>query len=72
MCLAIPMELKEIKGDVGVVEMGGMTKEIRLTFIEEPRVGDYLIVHAGFAIEKLDEEETRKTLSLFKKLEGSS
>ena len=70
MCLAIPMELKEIKGDVGVVEMGGMSKEIRLTFIEEPRVGDFLVVHAGFAIEKLDEKEARETLALFEKLEG--
>jgi hydrogenase expression/formation protein HypC len=64
MCLAIPMELVEVDGDRGVVEAGGVRKEIRLTLLEAPAVGDYVIVHAGFAIQKLDKEQAAKDLAL--------
>ena len=69
MCLAIPMELKEIRGETGVVEVGGVRREIQLTLMEDPKVGDYLIVHAGFAIQKLDKEQALKDLELFAEIE---
>ena len=53
MCLAIPFQLVEINGSVAVGEALGMKREIRVDFIPEPKIGDYVIVHAGFAIERL-------------------
>ena len=57
MCLAIPLQLVEINGKTAVGEAMGMRREIRVDFIEEPRIGDYVIVHAGFAIERLPEQQ---------------
>ena len=56
MCLAIPLRLIEINGKTAVGEAMGMRREIRVDFIEEPKIGDYVIVHAGFAIERLPEQ----------------
>ncbi|MFA5139012.1 MAG: HypC/HybG/HupF family hydrogenase formation chaperone [Elusimicrobiota bacterium] len=69
MCLAIPMELKEVRDETGVVEVGGVRREIQLTLMEDPKVGDYLIVHAGFAIQKLDKDQALKDLELFAEIE---
>ena len=57
MCLAIPLQLTEINGKTAVGEAMGMRREIRVDFIEEPKIGDYVIVHAGFAIERLPEQQ---------------
>ena len=57
MCLAIPLKLVEINGKIAVGEAMGMRREIRVDFIEEPKIGDYVIVHAGFAIERLPEQQ---------------
>jgi len=57
MCLAIPLQLVEINGKSAVGEAMGMRREIRVDFIEEPKIGDYVIVHAGFAIERLPEQQ---------------
>ena len=57
MCLAIPLQLVEIEGKTAVGEAMGMRREIRVDFIEEPKIGDYVIVHAGFAIERLPEQQ---------------
>ena len=57
MCLAIPLRLIEINGKSAVGEAMGMRREIRVDFIEEPKLGDYVIVHAGFAIERLPEQQ---------------
>ncbi len=57
MCLAIPLQLVEINGKTAVGEAMGMRREIRVDFIEEPIIGDYVIVHAGFAIERLPEQQ---------------
>ena len=57
MCLAIPLQLIEINGSTAVGEAMGMRREIRVDFIEKPRIGDYVIVHAGFAIERLPEQQ---------------
>lgn len=57
MCLAIPLQLIEINGKTAVGEAMGMRREIRVDFIENPKIGDYVIVHAGFAIECLPEKQ---------------
>lgn len=67
MCIGTPMELREIKGDTGVVELGGTTKEVSLELIEEPKVGDYLIIHAGYAIQKIDKAAADKTIADFRR-----
>ena len=57
MCLAIPLQLIEINGKTAVGEAMGMRREIRVDFIEDPKIGDYVIVHAGVAIERLPEKQ---------------
>lgn len=68
MCLAVPMRLVERQGNTGIAEISGVRKEVRLDLLPEAQVGDYLIVHAGFAIQQLDEQEAEATLSLFREI----
>ena len=57
MCLAVPLKLIEINGNEGIGEANGITRRIRLDFIKNAEIGECVIVHAGFAIEKLQEEQ---------------
>ncbi|WP_457574394.1 HypC/HybG/HupF family hydrogenase formation chaperone [Desulfolithobacter sp.] len=77
MCLAIPMRVVEIKGgsdslldpQVAVVDADGIRKEVRLDLVDRmPETGDYLIIHAGFAIHCLDAEEARTNLELMREM----
>ena len=68
MCLAIPLKLVDINGNTATGEALGMTREIRVDFIPEPKVGDYVIVHAGFAIERLGEEQALEDLEAWKEV----
>ncbi len=68
MCLGIPVRLLEKRGDKGIGEIGGVRREIDLRLLEDVEVGDYVILHAGFAIQKLDEKEAEETLSLLKEV----
>jgi len=66
MCLAIPARVVELmEGDGARVDLGGVRKEISLALVEDVAVGDYVIVHVGYALSKLDPEEAEKTLALF-------
>lgn len=65
MCLAVPIQIKSIDGQSAVVEIGGVRRTINLAFTPEARVDDYVIVHAGFALSVLDEQEAQETLRLF-------
>ncbi|MFO7818191.1 MAG: HypC/HybG/HupF family hydrogenase formation chaperone [Thermodesulfobacteriota bacterium] len=66
MCLAVPMEVTSIEDNVARIEVGGVKNEVRLDIIDEqPQVGDFVIVHAGFAIRRLDREEGLETIKLF-------
>ena len=66
MCLGIPMQVQEIKENVALASVSGTTRKIYLDIMdEEVKVGDYVIVHAGFAIHRIDEGEARETLRLF-------
>jgi len=69
MCLAVPMKLVEITGPgVGKVDAGGIKADVSLAMAPDAKMGDYLIIHAGFAIEVLDHEEAMIRLDLFKEL----
>jgi hydrogenase expression/formation protein HypC len=68
MCLAVPMRLVKIEGRLGTAELGGVSRQVGLDLLENPQVGDYLIIHAGYAIEKLDPDEAQKTLDLFRQI----
>ena len=68
MCLAIPLKLIDISGNTATGEALGMTREIRVDFIPEPKVGDYVIVHAGFTIERLGEEQALEDLEAWKEV----
>lgn len=66
MCLAIPARVAEILGgDQAVVDLGGVRKEVSLALVDDVRVGDYVIVHVGYALNKLDPDEAARTLALF-------
>ncbi len=62
MCLAIPLKITEINGNTATGEAMGMSREIRVDFIPQPKIGDYVIVHAGFAIERLPEQQAMEDL----------
>ncbi|MEW6554597.1 MAG: HypC/HybG/HupF family hydrogenase formation chaperone [Actinomycetota bacterium] len=65
MCLAVPAEVLELKEDeIALIEIGGVRKDVSVMLVDDVRVGDYVLVHAGFAIEKIDEHEAHKTLEL--------
>jgi len=68
MCLAVPMKVVEIEGPVARVEDSGVRRQVRVDLIEGVQVGDYVIVHAGIAIERLDADEAQATLRLFAEL----
>lgn len=71
MCLAIPAQVVELRdGDMAVVDLAGVRKEISLSLVDDAVVGDYVIVHVGFALNKLDPEEAALTLALFEQLGG--
>jgi hydrogenase expression/formation protein HypC len=66
MCLAIPSRITRIDNDMAVIDVDGVQREASLLLIEDARVGDYVIVHAGFAIQKLDEAAALETLDLLR------
>jgi hydrogenase expression/formation protein HypC len=73
MCLAVPMKLVELTGEgTGKVDAGGVRTHVSLTMIPQARVGDYLIIHAGFGIEVLDDEEAQIRLDLFRELAAAT
>lgn len=65
MCLAIPARVVDIAADdQAIVDLGGVRKNISLALVEDVQVGDYVIVHVGYALTRLDPEEAEKTLTL--------
>lgn len=70
MCLAIPAQIVELlDGEQALVDMGGVRKAISLALVDGIAVGDYVIVHVGYALNRLDLEEAQKTLELFARME---
>ncbi|QQP91042.1 HypC/HybG/HupF family hydrogenase formation chaperone [Skermanella sp. TT6] len=72
MCLALPARIVEIHNDdSATVSLGGVRKQVSTALIEEPAVGDYVIVHVGYALSRLDPAEAERTLALLAALEQS-
>jgi hydrogenase expression/formation protein HypC len=74
MCLAIPGKIESVSGDnplsrTGKVNFGGILKEVSLAYVPEAKVGDYVIVHVGFALSRLDEDEAHKVFDYLKEME---
>lgn len=66
MCLGIPMKILKMQGDSATVSVESVRRRINIGFLTRPKRGDYVIVHAGFAIEKIDPKKARETLRLLK------
>ena len=72
MCLAIPAKIVEINGLMATVDVGGVRKEISLALVDDVAVDDYVIVHVGYALNRLDPEEADATLKLFQQIAAES
>ena len=68
MCLAVPALVESIDGDYAQVDFGGASKRVCVTLLPDLQVGEYVIVHTGYAIEKMKPEEAKKTLALFEEM----
>ncbi len=68
MCLAVPSKIISIQDNLAEVEMAGVVQTVGLDLVPEAKINDYVLVHAGFAIQVINEEEALKTLGLFKEL----
>jgi hydrogenase expression/formation protein HypC len=72
MCLAVPVQVVELlPGEIARVDAGGVRKEISLALVEDVKVGDYVILHVGYALQKLDPAEAARTLALFGALDAA-
>ncbi len=65
MCLAVPVRVLQIDGQKALVELGGLARQASIMLVPDVQVGDYVLLHAGFAIQKLDEREAEETIRLF-------
>lgn len=72
MCLAVPVRVNRIIGMMAEVELGGVSREVSLALTPEAREGDYVLVHTGFAISVLNEQEAQETLALFAEMEEAA
>lgn len=68
MCLGVPMRVISIDNETAVCEIDGVRREASLMMVDGVGVGDFVLIHAGFAIERLDEEDAKQTLQLFREL----
>ena len=66
MCLGIPMKIRKIEGERALVSSAGIERRISINFLKDPKIGDYVIVHAGFAIEIIDPKKAKETLDILK------
>ena len=71
MCLAVPLKIVEIDGLYAVGEVEGLRRRMRLDFIREPKVGEYVIVHAGFAIERLPEKQALEDIEAWAEVQNA-
>ncbi len=68
MCLAIPAKIIKIDDNMGTIDMEGTEREVSLLLLEDPKIGDYVIVHAGFAIHKIDETAAMESLKVLREM----
>ena len=65
MCLAVPMKVIEIKGDMAIVESAGLRREVGIMLLDKVKLKDWVLIHAGFAISRLTNKQARETLAIF-------
>lgn len=68
MCYAIPAKILEINEDTAQVDYGGVKKKVNICLLEKIKVGDYILIHAGFAIEKLEKQSAEETLKIIREM----
>ena len=68
MCLAVPAQISEINETMATVDLGGVRREVSVIMVPEAKPGDYVLVHAGYAIQLVDQEEALVTLDLFREI----
>lgn len=68
MCIAIPSRITRIENDTATIDVDGVRREVSLLLLEDPRVGDYVLVHAGYAIQKMDEATAVESLKMIKEM----
>ncbi|MGD0353994.1 MAG: HypC/HybG/HupF family hydrogenase formation chaperone [Dehalococcoidia bacterium] len=68
MCLAVPVKIISIEGEQAEVDIGGVGRKVSITLTPEARVGDYVLLHTGYAINVLNEEEAQETLNLLERM----
>ena len=66
MCLAMPSKIVEIENNMATIDVDGVRRKVSLLLLEDPRVGEYVIVHAGFAIQKIDEQAAMESLEILR------
>ena len=71
MCLAVPAKVIEIRDALGKVELSGVTRDVSLMLLPEARVGDFVLVHAGFAMQIVDEQSAEETNALLAEMNGA-
>ncbi|MBN1792446.1 HypC/HybG/HupF family hydrogenase formation chaperone [Candidatus Woesearchaeota archaeon] len=67
MCYAIPAKITRIEGDIAIVDYGGVIKKVNHTLVDEAKIGDFILIHAGFAIEKVDKKSAEESLEIIKR-----
>ncbi len=70
MCLGIPVRLEKVEGNTGLVDLGGLRREIGLDLTPTARPGDYVLLHAGFAVQIIDQKSAGETLALLREMYG--
>jgi hydrogenase expression/formation protein HypC len=70
MCLSVPAKIVQVEKNMAKAEVGGLLREISIDLCPEVAVGEYVLIHAGFAIQRLDEKEAKETLDLLRQLAG--
>jgi len=68
MCLAVPVRITRIEGDQADVDIGGVNRKVSIALTPEARIGDYVLLHTGYAINVLDEDEARETLEILERM----
>jgi len=68
MCLAIPARVVAVEGKTATVDFGGVTRSVSIALLENVTIGEYVVVHTGYAIQKMDREEAEKTLELWREI----
>jgi len=68
MCLAVPALVIEVNGDIASVEFGGIKRDVNITLIDSPKKGDFVLIHVGYAIHRISQEDAQETLIIWEEM----